>query len=74
MTIKSMSEMKPYPIEINLTAPEGNAYNLLAYAKKLSKLTGDDWSIIQAEMTAKDYDHLISTFDEYFGNFVTLYK
>ena len=74
MTIKSVSEIGPRPIEIDLTAPEGNAYNLLGHAKRLSKMTGDDWVVVQAEMTAKDYDHLIEVFDSYFGDFVTLYK
>jgi hypothetical protein len=61
-------------IEIDLTGPQGNAYCLLGTASKLSKQLGLDSASIQSEMTSGDYDHLVNTFDKYFGDFVTLYR
>ena len=58
---------------IDLTGPEGNAYFLLGYGKKLSKvLPNANWDNIQKEMTSGDYENLIKTFDKYFGEFVDL--
>jgi hypothetical protein len=61
-------------IEIDLTGPQGNAYYLLGTASKLSKQLGLDSESIRSEMTSGDYDHLVNTFDKYFGDFVTLYR
>ena len=58
------------PIVIDLTGPEGNAFVLLGYAKQYAKqLKFDDKKIID-EMTSGDYEHLLETFDKYFGDFV----
>jgi len=61
-------------IEIDLTGPQGNAFFLLGTAVKLSRQLGLSSEKICEEMKEGDYDHLVTTFDKYFGDFVTLYK
>ena len=65
---------KKLGIEIDLTGPQGNAFFLLGTAVKLSRQLGLSSEKICEEMKEGDYDHLINTFDKYFGDFVTLYK
>ena len=61
-------------IEIDLTGPQGNAFFLLGTAVNLSRQLGLSSEKVCEEMKEGDYDHLINTFDKYFGDFVTLYK
>ena len=61
-------------IEIDLTGPDGNAFFLLGTAGRLAKQLGLDGKDIQAEMMAGNYEHLVNTFDNHFGEFVTLYR
>ena len=60
------------PIVIDLTGPEGNAYALMAYAKRFAKQLGYDHKMIIGKMTSGDYEHLLKVFDSYFGKFVIL--
>ena len=71
MAIKSKNTRR---IIIDLTGPEGNAFVLLGKANQLAKQLGLDGKKIQSEMMSGDYEHLIKVFDNYFGNFVTLYR
>ena len=65
---KSQSE-----IVIDLTGPQGNAFFLLGYAKKLAKqLDFEDVDGLLDDMKSSDYEHLIQVFDEHFGDFVIL--
>ena len=57
---------------IDLTGPEGNAFVLLGYAKKLANQLDLNYDIIRTEMTSSDYENLIQVFDEYFGEYVIL--
>ena len=61
-------------MSIDLTGPEGNAFCLLGYAKKLSRELNFDANVITEEMKQGDYDHLVETFDKHFGEYVTLYR
>lgn len=61
-------------IEIDLTGPNGNAFYLLGTAGNLAKQLGLNSKEIQSEMMKGDYEHLVETFDKYFGHFVTLYR
>lgn len=70
MTIKQKE--KKGKIEIDLTGPDGNAFVLLGYAKFYSKQLSLDSVEIGNEMRSGDYNHLIKTFDKYFGNYVDL--
>ena len=59
-------------IVIDLTGPDGNAYALLAYAKRFAQQFDLDFNQIKDEMTSGDYENLVQVFDEYFGDFVIL--
>ena len=60
-------------IVIDLTGPQGNAFFLLGYAKKLAKqLNFEDVDGLLDDMQSSDYEHLIQVFDEHFGDFVIL--
>ena len=76
MAIKSIETKKQFPIEIDLTGPDGNAYALMAYAKRFA--TQLEWKDKGAafinEMMEGDYEHLLKVFDNAFGEFVTLYR
>ena len=76
MAIKSIKTKKPLPIEIDLTGPDGNAYALMAYAKRFA--TQLEWkdkgAALINEMMEGDYEHLLKVFDNAFGEFVTLYR
>ena len=60
------------PIIIDLTGPDGNAFVLLGKAKGFAKQLELDGDKIIDEMTQSDYEHLVETFDKYFGKFVIL--
>ena len=74
MAIKSIKDKKQYPIEIDLTGPDGNAFVLLGKAKNFAKQLELDGDKIVDEMTSGDYENLLEVFDKYFGSFVTLYR
>jgi hypothetical protein len=57
---------------IDLTGPEGNAFSLMANATNLAKQLGFNSKEIIDEMTAGDYENLVSVFDKYFGDYVIL--
>ena len=62
---------------IDLTGPQGNAYFLLGTANNLCKqldLDDEAKQKISDEMTSGDYEHLIKTFDKYFGMIIDLEK
>jgi hypothetical protein len=70
--IKSRSEMKT--MQIDLQGEQGNSFYLLHLAQSLAKSLKMDDKQIVAEMQEDDYEHLIQTFDKYFGDFITLYR
>ena len=63
---------------IDLDGPDGNAFNLLAIASKLLRqhenfnLDDRSQSLIIAEMKSNDYNHLVKTFNQYFGSIFVL--
>ena len=74
MAIKSIKEKKQFPIEIDLTGPDSNAFALMGYAKRFAKQLGYDSNMIIDKMKSGDYENLLKVFDQYFGEFVTLYR
>ena len=64
------------PIVIDLTGPDGNAFALMAYARRFA--TQLEWkdkgAALINEMMEGDYEHLLEVFDNAFGEFVTLYR
>lgn len=59
-------------IRIDLTGPEGTSEALVKYAVCFGKALGLDVDKITTEMNESDYDHLVETFDKYFGEYVIL--
>ena len=58
---------------IDLTGPHGNAFYLIKQAQVLAPAyLGTFADAIIAEMQSGDYEHLVQTFDKYFGDFVIL--
>ena len=60
---------------IDLNGPEGNAFCLLGTAMSLCKQIGISDTRTEEiidEMKSSDYEHLIQTFDKYFGKLVDL--
>ena len=76
MIIKKESLPKTPPT-IDLTGPDGNAYVLLAFAKKWSRELGhtkENTDFIQNDMTSGDYEHLLEVIEENFGEYVILIR
>ena len=57
---------------IELKGPDGNAFALMAYAKRLAEQLGMNYHVIIDEMKQGDYEHLVKTFDFHFGDYVVL--
>jgi hypothetical protein len=71
--IRSKQE-KTGPIIIDLTGPDGNAFALMAHAKRFATQLGwlDCGSALIQEMMSGDYEHLLQVFDNAFGEYVIL--
>tara|TARA_B100000212_G_C27195528_1_gene456466 strand:- start:184 stop:408 length:225 start_codon:yes stop_codon:yes gene_type:complete len=62
-------------IVLDLTGPDGNAFALMGHAMNFGKQLGYSKLAIDGmieEMKLGDYEHLVQTFDKYFGQFVIL--
>ena len=57
---------------VDLTGPQGNAFYLLGLASKLCKQLQMEDDIILQDMKMGGYEHLITTFDDYFGDYIDL--
>lgn len=71
--IKSIEE-KETKLEIDLTGPDGNVFSLIGIGGRLCKQLGKNSDIFTRRMMSGDYENAINTFEEYFGDFVTLYR
>lgn len=65
---------KTGPIIIDLTGPDGNAFALMAYARRFATQLGwkDKGDAIIGNMLSGDYENLLEVFDNAFGEFVIL--
>ena len=61
-------------IEIDISGPDGNAWNLMGLARRYAKQLGKDGEKITARMMEGDYEHLLKVFDSEFGEFVDLVR
>jgi hypothetical protein len=64
----------PQTIEIDLTGPDGNVFNLIAIGGRLCKYFEYSSEVFTRRMTGGDYENAIKVFEEYFGDFVILHK
>jgi hypothetical protein len=72
--IVSKSENPKLVLEIDLTGPAGNVFNLIGIGKNMCGQLGIDKDQFTKEMMSSDYENAVNTFEKYFGNFVVLYK
>jgi len=72
MIRKKIHKHQGEPIIIDLTGPDGNAFALLAYAKKFSQDLDKPYEDLLKQMQSGDYENLIQVFDDAFGDFVIL--
>jgi hypothetical protein len=59
----STSEAKP---ALKLLGTDGNAFSILAKARRVALANNMDWEAIQKEASDGDYDHLLQTMMKYF--------
>jgi len=60
---------------IDLTGSDGNSFYLIGVAHNLMKqldFTQEEAESVWKELKSGDYEHLIKTFDKYFGDFIDL--
>lgn len=60
-------------VVIDLRGPDGNAFALLGYMRRIATQMGWTPEQIEAladEMTSSDYENLVSAFDREFGEFI----
>lgn len=55
--------MKP---ELKIIGGDGNAFALLAAARRVALKNKMDWDVIEKEATSGDYDHLLATLANHF--------
>lgn len=71
-------DKKPqYGFTIDLTGPEGNAFNLIGTAKRLGRqldMSAEYINDMVDRMRSGDYENLIKVFDDEFGSVVTLLR
>ncbi|MCX8482200.1 MAG: hypothetical protein ORN50_01365 [Crocinitomicaceae bacterium] len=71
--IKSIEE-KQTALEIDLTGPDGNVFNLIGIGGRLCKQLGLNSEMFTRRMMSGDYENALATFEEYFGDYVILYR
>jgi len=70
--IKSIEEKQG--IEIDLTGPDGNVFVLIGIGRRLCKQLCLNSEEFTNKMMSGDYENAVNVFEEYFGDYVTLYK
>ena len=60
------------PIVIDLTGTDGNAFNLLGLANRLTRMGFNNDDDLLERMMSGDYENLIQEFDKAFGDIVIL--
>lgn len=63
-------------IELDLSGEDGNAFSVMALARRLAKqldYTQDEINSMITLMMSRDYDFLINVFDDNFGDYVDIY-
>lgn len=72
--IVDKKDKTPSMMEIDLTGPDGNVFALIGIGGRLCKQLGLNSEMFTRRMMSGDYDNAVNTFEEYFGDFVILYK
>jgi hypothetical protein len=72
MAFKEPFKPKVPQITLDLRGEQGNVFQLISLARKLSAQLGLDGEKIQKRMMTGNYYSAVNIFDAYFGDFVTL--
>jgi hypothetical protein len=79
--IRPISKMPTFPIQIDLTGPDGNVFALMGIARNLSKVLNKrrdaqyfDADAIIADMKSDDYEHALEVMEKHFGEFIIMYQ
>ena len=67
-------KMKTGPVEIDLTGPDGNAFNLIGIASNQAKQLDLDKKKIREEMMSGDYENLLGVMEREFGDLIVMYR
>lgn len=70
--IKSIEEKNK--LEIDLTGPDGNVFVLIGIGGRLCKQLGFNSEMFSRRMMSGSYENAVATFEEYFGDYVILYR
>ena len=65
-----VTSKKKNVIEVDLDGEDGNAFYLLALAKRLCIKSGIKSDSLIEEMKSKDYNHLLKTLNDAFGQLI----
>lgn len=79
--ILPITEKKIRKVEIDLTGPDGNVFNLMNVAYDLAQLLNErrgntymDPKAIVSEMIAGDYENAIKVMEKNFGHLIIMYR
>ncbi len=72
MAFKEPFKPKVPQITLDLRGEQGNVFQLISLARKLSAQLGLDGEKFQKRMMTGNYYSAVNIFDAYFGDFVTL--
>lgn len=61
-------------LEVDLTGPDGNVFNLIGMGRNMCGPLGIDKDQFVKEMMSGDYENAVQTFEKYFGDFVILFR
>ena len=79
--IRSIKEKNGKPVEIDLTGPDGNVFNLISIGTDLCKLLNErrgnkyfDVAEFQKDMMSDDYEHAVKLMEKNFGHMIIMYR
>jgi hypothetical protein len=75
--IRDKNEKPSGPIEIDLSGPKGNTFELAGIGRNIGKQLGFSnakLEKINKEMFAHDYENVLKVFEYYYGDYVILWR
>jgi len=76
-----IKEKRRDKVEIDLTGPQGNVFNLIGVAmdlgREINRRRGGNYidvKAIQEDMMSEDYDHAIEVLEKHFGDHIIMYR
>lgn len=79
--IQPLDKIPEFPIQIDLTGPDGNVFALMGIARNLAKTLNKrrgapyfDADAIIADMKSLDYEHALEVMEKHFGDKIIMYR